>query len=185
MTSKTSILTRSGRYFDFLNPDPDTIDIKDIAWALSLTGRFSGHTKGFYSVAQHSVLASYQTPELFAFEALMHDAAEAYCGDMSSPLKSICKDYQVIEDKVYKVIAKKFKLPESMSPEVHNADMVMLATERRDLLPYTTYLWSSIKGITPIRDRITILPSDMVYFHFLKRFNDLNKAKEVRENLKD
>jgi len=77
-----SIQARSGRYISFVAPDPNVFCINDIAHALSHTCRFGGHTRDFYSVAQHSVLVSYLVPENDQFAALMHDAAEAYVGDV-------------------------------------------------------------------------------------------------------
>ncbi len=73
------IQTLSGKKFDYLNSTTDDVEIEDIANALSHICRFSGHLPEFYSVAQHSVLCSQIVPPDFAFEALMHDAAEAYC----------------------------------------------------------------------------------------------------------
>ena len=68
------ILTFSGRHIDFLHPVPDEIRIGDIARGLSRACRFAGQTRTFYSVAQHSVLASRIVPEAFALEALLHEA---------------------------------------------------------------------------------------------------------------
>ncbi len=64
-------------YYDRINKDD--IDINDIAVSLSNICRFAGHLSHFYSVAQHAVLCSQLVPQEFAFEALMHDATEAYC----------------------------------------------------------------------------------------------------------
>ncbi|QKX44275.1 hypothetical protein HPE42_20935 [Escherichia coli] len=83
------IQTLSGKKFDYLNSTTDDVEIEDIATALSHICRFSGHLPEFYSVAQHSVLCSQIVPPEFAFEALMHDAAEAYCRDIPAPPESI------------------------------------------------------------------------------------------------
>lgn len=64
------ILTASGRHIDLLAPCPDEIMIEDIALGLSRECRFSGQTREFYSVAQHSVLVSLIVPEEFALPAL-------------------------------------------------------------------------------------------------------------------
>jgi 5'-deoxynucleotidase YfbR-like HD superfamily hydrolase len=84
------IQTLSGKRFDYINSTADDVDIEDIANALSNICRFAGHVPEFYSVAQHSVLCSQIVPPEFAFEALMHDAAEAYCQDIPQPLKLLC-----------------------------------------------------------------------------------------------
>lgn len=92
--------TFTGQCVDLLNPDPDTINITDIAWSLSHICRYNGHTNRFYSVAQHSVLVSQWLQEqplpditplgrkMLYWFALMHDAAEAYIGDSVTLIKN-------------------------------------------------------------------------------------------------
>lgn len=100
--------TQSGKKINILHPDSDTITIEDIASALSKICRFGGHTKSFYSVAQHSVLVAALAPDYLKKEALLHDAAEAYLGDVIKPLKVMLPEYAVIEQKFEEVIAEKF-----------------------------------------------------------------------------
>ena len=86
------ITTQSGKHFDFNNLSAADICIEDISCALSNLCRFTGHVQDFYSVAQHSVHVSYLVPPEFALEALLHDAAEAYCNDISAPRKRLLPD---------------------------------------------------------------------------------------------
>ena len=79
-------MTASGLGFDPEDPKPEAIVIEDIAHALSNICRFGGHTGSFYSVAQHSVLVSLHTNAKFARAGLMHDASEAYIGDIIRPV---------------------------------------------------------------------------------------------------
>src|SRR5919112_3830713 len=84
--------TVSGRWVNPLDPDPEQFDIEDIARALGNLCRFGGHCRAFYSVAQHSVIVSELVQQRGGdvedvFAALMHDASEAYLGDMPHPIK--------------------------------------------------------------------------------------------------
>jgi len=81
--------TCTGRRVNILNPRPEDIDIEDIAQALSHTCRFAGHVPAFYSVAQHSLLASELLDARTALWGLLHDAAEAYLHDLTRPLKRV------------------------------------------------------------------------------------------------
>lgn len=89
------------------------IRIRDIAHALSHICRFGGHTFDFYSVAQHSCLVSYLAPQELRLVALMHDATEAYLGDLIKPLKNYIDGqtipiYKELEQRFERVIAERF-----------------------------------------------------------------------------
>src|ERR1035437_9287013 len=102
-----SIETYSGKWFDILEPTPDMIDIKSIAHSLSNICRYTGHVRHFYSVAQHSWIGSVIIPEPYKLEFLLHDASEAYIGDMSRPLKHCTAAghaYRKVEDVISSVI---------------------------------------------------------------------------------
>src|SRR5882724_10226297 len=123
------IITFTGLKFYHLNPQPEMVTIEDIAHALSNIGRWTGHTRYFYSVAQHSVYASLICPPEFAFDTLMHDSSEAYLGDMNRPLKHFTAAgpaYREIEEKVEQVIFKKFGVRFPLSEEVKVVDTQML-----------------------------------------------------------
>lgn len=144
---KSTILTHSGIEFDVCNPDPDLIEIEDIAHALSHICRFTGHTKHFYSVAQHSYLCATLVPPEHALEALLHDAAEAYIGDVSSPLKAQLPGYQVIEANLEQAIRQRFGLPTQKTPWVKEADLQMLAAEKAQLMPQFDEPWDILTGV--------------------------------------
>ena len=83
----STMLTRGGRMVDLLNVKPEDIDLADIAWALAHTCRFMGHPRRHYSVAEHSINVARLLPEPIKIYGLLHDAHEAYIGDISTPTK--------------------------------------------------------------------------------------------------
>lgn len=168
---KEFIQLYSGIDFFFLTPNPDDILVEDIAHTLSLLCRFGGHCKEFYSVAEHSVRCSNIVAPEHAFEALMHDASEAYLVDMPRPIKNVLKEYKKIEINLDKVIRNKFGLPEEMSEQVHWADNVMLATERRDLMPPTATPWVWLPE--PYGPTIKPMSPKEAQVAFLERFKEL------------
>lgn len=173
------IQTLSGKHFDYLNAQTDDVDIEDIATALSNICRFAGHLPEFYSVAQHSVLCSQIVPQEYAFEALIHDAAEAYCQDIPAPLKRLLPDYRRIETLVDDLIRSKFGLPLHQSDLVKYADLTMLATERRDLELDDGTPWLILEGV-PASDLIQVVPlrPGQAYGLFMNRFNELSEARQ-------
>jgi 5'-deoxynucleotidase YfbR-like HD superfamily hydrolase len=132
------IATYTGRKITPLDPNPDDIDIEDIAHALANQCRFTGHVRKFYSVAQHSVMASYLVPEGHELDALLHDASEAYLSDIARPIKNMPgfgQVYHAAEDLLEQAVAERFGTTYPMSDEVKRADNLMLWAEMRDLMP--------------------------------------------------
>ena len=133
--------TYKGHKLDFINPDPKEIDIEDIAHALSNICRFSGHCAKFYSVAQHSVYVAQLSHPDHRLAGLMHDATEAYIGDMVSPLKRLIPDFSAYENRLWALIAGKYGLPGELPEDVKAADLDILAMEARDLLGADPVTW--------------------------------------------
>lgn len=123
-----SIRTFSGKLVDLRAPKLEDICIKDIAHALARINRFTGHTSRGYTVAEHSLLVSRFVPVEFALDGLLHDASEAYLGDVASPLKSLLPEYKVLEARWTRVIEAKFGLREMPAP-VKRADALALEAE--------------------------------------------------------
>lgn len=170
---KNDILTRTGIYFDFVNPTPEMVNLYDVAWALSNTCRFSGHTRCFYSVAEHSVYVSQLVPPKFALQALLHDAAEAYVGDVPSPLKIMLPDYKEVEKRVEKVVFQHFGLPEKLDPCVKLADMVMLKTEQKQLMENQDE-WASCKNVEESDIVIKGMTQSEAMLFFMYRYSVLS-----------
>lgn len=133
-----SIATYSGRVFTPLAPVVDDIAIEDIAHALSQNCRFTGHTREFYSVAQHSVLVSEIVPGELALTGLLHDASEAYLSDIARPIKQqqeFGAAYREVESRLEDAIARRFDLVYPYPQAIKDADMILLRSEQRDLMP--------------------------------------------------
>lgn len=130
-----SIVTYTGRVVNPLEIRPEDISLTDIAHSLSNLCRFTGHTKVFYSVAEHSVRC-YDYATEHKLWVLLHDASEAYVNDIARPLKhSAAYDaYRTAEEHIMKVIAQKYELVWPEPPSVKVIDRRILVTEIRDLM---------------------------------------------------
>lgn len=138
---KPYITTWSGQKFNFLNPEPTSIILEDIAHALSLQCRFNGHCDEFYSVAEHSVrvchlVESFGMKRSIVLTALLHDAAEAYTGDVVSPIKKLLPEFKKIEKNLEERIADRFSLIYPFPEIVHTADKQILNEEFESLKPF-------------------------------------------------
>jgi len=135
------IETYTGELFDLDNPK---FNIEDIAHALSLTTRYGGHSKKFYSVAEHSVLVSEileQWGDPYLMEGLMHDASEAYLSDVPAPFKRFLPDWKKIDKELEIALAKHYDLKYPRSANNKAADWVALFIEAYDLLPSKGIGW--------------------------------------------
>lgn len=138
----TEFMVSDGTFCNLFDP-PRKISFEVMVGALSKQCRFNGHTRWFYSVAQHSVLVSrVLSPELAPY-GLLHDAAEAYLGDVIRPIKygAGMEAYRAAEKVWQRVIYETFGLDSNLSTkqlqELMIADNRMLMTEFRDLFPRT------------------------------------------------
>ena len=140
------ILTSTGKIVNPFSLLTEDICVQDIAYSLAGQRRFSGHAYGDYSVAEHSVLVmllvleEVSTKGKFSpaeisqacLDALFHDATEAYISDIPGPIKknlSCAEELELLEDKVWKTIATKYKLSSSLSDIVKAADEACLINE--------------------------------------------------------
>lgn len=173
MKMEPSICLSSGRDFNFLCPEKSDFKLLDIAVALSKICRFTGHTRSFYSVAQHSVMCSHLVPRHLRLQALMHDAAEAFLGDVSTPLKQLLPDYKAIEKNVEAAVFARFGLPAELDPAVKQADLIMLRTEVHWFMPKHCANWPILAGIEPAPVRLMPLTPSQAQTEFLDRYQEI------------
>lgn len=184
MTREPWIQTYTGNQFSYHPESVNRVDIIDIARALSHICRFTGHCRRFYSVAQHSVLVSQNTKN--AFLGLMHDAAEAYVGDVNRPLKEMMgrvggDGYFTADDVAWKSVCRTWPILNEATIEERkdckNTDLRMLVTESHDLLmngPH--HQWQINQETHPRYDfKITPWEPDYAMEKFFQRFEELTK----------
>ena len=153
-TETNWIQTASGRRFWPTDPRSEDVCIEDIGHALAMKCRFSGHTKSFYSVAQHSLLVSENVSPEYAKVALLHDAAEAYFADVAKPIKREYPVFDEIEGMILLAVFQRFDLHLPLPDVVKRIDMVLLATERRDLMAHPRLECNILEGVVPLREVI-------------------------------
>lgn len=170
------------RDFDFLNPKIEDIEIEDIATALSKICRFNGHCSIPFSVAEHSVYVSkyLEAQDIhrdFARVGLLHDAAEAYIGDMVTPLKVLFPEFSALENRILKLVFAKY-FPGSLVDHyfeimnlITNIDKAAAATEARYLCgsPAWSLKLDELKGYGPIIP----MKHEKAYQLFMNRFYEL------------
>jgi hypothetical protein len=167
--------TVSGIKVNLLAPTVEMISIVDIASALSKICRFGGHSRGFYSVAQHTMLVEFLAPESLKQVAFLHDFSEAYVGDMIKPLKHIVgNSFDEVEDRFMKAIFKKFSCDISLLPLIKPYDTAALIVEH-------DFMWQKNEDMrTYFEYRMGILRKpfwnpELAEALFIKRFKELFK----------
>ena len=173
------IATYTGKAFKPLDPKPEDICIEDIAHALSLICRFTGHCKVFYSVAEHSIRCAAEARPEDRLWALLHDASEAYLADIARPVKERIPGYAEAEDRLLRMIIEKYGLTWPMPAAVKEIDHAMLMTERRDVMPPGPNWGDWCKGILPYGYKIEPLSSEFAETLFLAKFHDLMERQHV------
>ena len=160
-----TIRTLSGKKFDFNRPSPEMIDINDIASGLAYKGHFAGQTPYMFSIAQHSLMVcnEYATrfpgaPNEMKLMALLHDASEAYTGDIVKPLKVYLPNFVSLENAIMQAISLKFKFPIQRMHEIKPIDLDIQNVE------YEAF-WGN--------GHLTYFDPETARMYFLKKFKEL------------
>jgi len=167
--------TYTGKAFYFTSFRPEDIDIRDIAHALSFQCRFNGHCKQFYSIAEHSIRVAEILPNRLTLSGLLHDAAEAYFFDVSSPLKElpIFDEYRKMLVQCEEVIMNKYGEGWPMDDEIKHADLVLRSTEKRDLMTPEPMSWGLLPE--PLKEKIIPWDPEITERAFIRIFKQLTK----------
>lgn len=165
--------TFTGRALYPLDPHVDDIDPADIAHHLSLLCRYNGAVWSYYSVAEHCVLISHAVSPANALWALLHDATEAYMGDMIRPLKGSMPAYRIAEDYLMSVICVRFGLDPVMPAEVKDADLRILRDERDALMAAPPQPWGSIDGLPALGVTVRGWDPTTAERRYLRRMKEL------------
>ena len=177
-----SIETYSGNRFDYSKLEENEYDIRDIAHCLSLQCRYNGHCLSFYSVAEHcchvsDTLYKEQTTktlrETIALAGLMHDATEAYVGDVVAPLKRLLPQFKSIENDIAFYIEKTFGYApfHHDDPVIKDVDMRILVEEHKAIMGGDN-LWAT-DSLKPTGAKIQLWSPREAEDRFLTKFYNL------------
>ena len=186
-TKDTELWTLGGAKIDFANPQRDMIDMSTVAISLANQSRFNGYTNGYYSVAQHSTIMSYWAEDLhegdnidLARAALLHDAGEAWIGEIITPLKRKCPSIKGHESNVTRMIFEDHEIDPDMwdCAEIKELDAIMFNTEVRDLKE--NYAPPEPHLCIP-DDQVIINPQlpPYAYANFVMRYNTLFPERKI------
>lgn len=177
------IQTYSGRAFYPFDPQPNEIDINDIAHALSMQCRFGGHIKKFYSTAEHSVnVCDLLKDRRQKLRALLHDGSEAFIADMVTPVKRYMPEYKNLEKTIQTAIDKKYGVLDVPYEGIKNADIIMLSTEADQLMLVAPVGWAPMPE--PVNIQLKCLSPSEAKSLFLEKFHELFTSDVYSDILK-
>lgn len=188
------VATRKGRAFDLVRPRAADVDFDEIAYALAGIRRFNRHTLRDYTVAEHCCRVADAMPARFAIHGLLHDAHEAYIGDLTSPFKlalvaiagqnggtvawTLREAARRADEAIYLAAGLPFPLSTEASAAVATADLTLLATEKRDLMAPCERPW--LEHVAPLPDFIVPWQSERAEREWMRRFVKFTGASRSR-----
>lgn len=180
--------TASGLKLNLGEPHVSGIWKGDIAHSLANVCRYAGHCSESYSVAEHSFLVAEflrltGCPARVQILGLLHDAHEAYLGDMTRPQKAVTVGRKELEARIQAVIYEAFRLPPASEAEealIKRADNVALMTEAEELMPSRGEGWN-IDAYPCDRLTVECLAHDEAEQLFLDRLDDLMRELAITE----
>lgn len=178
------IITHQQVRFYPLDPRPDEVNLEDIAHALSNQCRWAGHTRIFYSVAQHAVMVAELVERIaphLALMALHHDSSEAYLVDVPRPIKPLFEGYNAAEGRIIAAIetALSIPMPEWGWPLIKHADDAALKWEAINLLPSFPSWMDQIDVPPGLGEPTSLMPFQAKQL-FIDTHNRLVKGRKER-----
>lgn len=140
----TFIQTYTGKTLSLRNPKAININLDDICISLERQCRFNGHTARFYSVAEHCMHVADLLPPQYKVAGLLHDAHEAYLGDVTTPVKRAgISGYEELAAVFDREIENRFHLKQGIlsANQVKVADVVCLCLEAQVLMNADLINW--------------------------------------------
>jgi 5'-deoxynucleotidase YfbR-like HD superfamily hydrolase len=151
------------------DPNEEQIRLEDIVVPLSRISRFAGHTSMHYTVAQHSVLATNLarlygiTNNTILLYVLLHDAAEAYLGDIAAPLKSAVYVLAVEEDNGSMQYIPMSTVEHKLLDTIHKAfGLDKLSQQYKLMLPTVNELVKKFDRAALVVEAENMLPDDPI-----------------------
>jgi hypothetical protein len=166
-------------------------DIEEIAHAGGNLCRYGGHSRRFYSVAEHQMLVATIMEQLGLgdpFEGLLHDGHEPYLVDLPKPWKAALLDYVALEQVLEKAMRTQYDLTEHITPGCKRADLIALAIESRQLLPNKgeDFMWPEgiIAQANRFRDwHVPCWAPEIARDHFLACYGELRNGRGQARNV--
>ena len=171
-----TITTYTGHQFNPIDPEMETLDVRDIAHALSLTCRGNGHVKQFYSVGQHCIMCAKEAvargySKRVVLGCLLHDASEAYMSDVPRPFKEMLPEYVKLEEKLIDIVYTRFlgsPLSEEEKKQVSRVDDDVLYYDMRELFGVVRNEDAPKLEIEPVYEVIPFETVEKMYLELFK-----------------
>lgn len=176
--------TFTGKKFNILNPTFEMIHPEDIIRGLAHKPHYSGFSPQFFSIAEHSLLVCefYEMCNPYDYkgqlQALLHDASEAYTGDMIKPIKNLLPNFVMIENIIQSTIYAKYSInPDERKLEVKRLDNRIQDIEA-DAFYHYDYLEVNKQNV--VDKWIKYLSPTDAYYSFWKKYNELIELAEIK-----
>ncbi|MDI9847334.1 hypothetical protein QM467_04575 [Rhodoblastus sp. 17X3] len=183
--------TLRGKAFDLLNPDPKLVDFKEIADQLSTIHRYAGAAEKPVSVARHTLIAFDAAQPQDRAVVLLHDAHEAYIGDLTTPAAralaarikrqsgtKAAESFELglyslkleLDAVIYAAAGLAMPLP-AQRARIKRADLIALRTERRDFLAKPPQPWAAeIEALAPLPKKYKLRPAPDLAEELFEKF---------------